>query len=101
VRKFAPLLVVMFAAACATEKAIAPAAQPQKSALLRCDQQREQCEKPLLFVDGKRMDWVGHPYFIPGDIESVEVIKGKAAIERYGQDGRNGVVFIVMKKARM
>jgi hypothetical protein len=101
VRKFAPLLVVMFAAACATEKAIAPAAQPQKSALLRCDQQREQCEKPLLFVDGKRMDWVGHPDFIPGDIESVEVIKGKAAIERYGQDGRNGVVFIVMKKARM
>ena len=99
-RRIVPLLAITFAAACATETPIAPTAQPQKSALLRCDQQRDQCEKPLLFVDGKRTDWVGNQDLVPGDIESVEVIKGKAAIERFGQEGRNGVVFIVMKKLK-
>jgi len=91
---------MIVAAACASERSVAPMPQPQKSALLRCDDKIERCDKPLLFVDGKLTDWVGSPDLIPGDIESVEVIKGKVAIERYGQDGRNGVVFIVMKKAR-
>ena len=91
----------MFTAACATEKAIAPVAQPQKSALLRCDQARNQCDKPLLFVDGKRTSWDGSDDFDPATIESVEVIKGKSALDRYGDDARNGVVFITLKKVRM
>ena len=97
-RKLVPVLALAVASACASEHTLAPAPQPQKSALLRCDHRIERCDKPLLFVDGKQIDWVGSPDLVPGDIESVEVIKGRAAIERYGQEGRNGVVYIVMKK---
>lgn len=76
-----------------------PAPQPQKTALMRCDQRIERCDKPLLFVDGKLTAWDGSKDFDPGEIESVEVFKGKAALERYGEAARNGVVLIVMKRA--
>lgn len=97
-RKLVPVLALAFASACASEHTLAPAPQPQKSALLRCDQRIERCDKPLLFVDGKQTAWDGSNDLDPSAIESVEVIKGKTAIERYGQEGRNGVVYIVMKK---
>ena len=99
-RKLVPVLAWIAASACASEQPLAPAPQPQKSALLRCDQRIERCDKPLLFVDGQRSNWDGSNDLDPSAIESVEVIKGKMAIERYGQEGRNGVVYIVMKKLR-
>jgi len=99
VRKLIPALALFAVAACSAEQGVAAAPQPQKTALLRCDQQVEKCDKPLLFVDGKRTDWVGSPDLVPGDIESIEVIKGKTALDRYGADARNGVVFITMKKS--
>ena len=99
-RKLVPVLALIVAGACASEQPLAPAPQPQKSALLRCDQRVERCDKPLLFVDGKPTAWDGSNDLDPSAIESVEVIKGTAAMARYGEGARNGVVVIVMKKGR-
>ena len=52
---------------------------------------------PVVYVDGVRwdgpMDDLG-----PDDIESIDVIKGDAAIERYGKEGENGVIIIKKRK---
>ena len=36
-------------------------------------------------------------YIDPDDIQSITVIKNESAIKEYGQDGKNGVVIIVLK----
>ena len=86
-RRIVPLFAIVFTAACASEKVIAPTAQPQKSALLRCDQQREQCEKPLLFVDGKRMEWMSDVDLVPGDIESDSPVVPRKASDGMPHNG--------------
>lgn len=97
---FAVLMVVV--AGCSSERALAPAPQPQKSALLGCRGQLPDlygCEaKPLLLIDGKRASWDGTPDLNPSEIESVEVLKGQAALRLYGADGKNGVVQITTRK---
>ncbi len=67
----------------------------------------------VLKVDGPEID--GNPLFYiiekktkrkvksvkdidPSDIEAIEVIKGAAAIKLYGEEGKNGVVIIKLKK---
>jgi len=51
----------------------------------------------LYLIDGKV---VSHDLFKslnPDHIESVEIIKGESAIERYGAKGKNGVILVKMK----
>ena len=96
---FAVLMVVV--AGCSSERALSPAPQPQKSALLGCRGNHSgfDCDaKPLLFIDGKRASWDGTPDLNPSEIETVEVLKGKAALKLYGADGKNGVVQITTRK---
>ena len=58
------------------------------------------CEaKPLLMIDGKRASWDATPDLNPSEIETVEVLKGQAALKLYGADGKNGVVQITTRKA--
>ena len=52
---------------------------------------------PVVYVDGVRFDGAMED-LSPDDIESVEVIKGDAAIEAYGKEGENGVIIIKKKK---
>ncbi|MDA8568723.1 TonB-dependent receptor plug domain-containing protein [Flavobacteriaceae bacterium] len=55
--------------------------------------------KPLIVVDGKIMDKGKNLNEIdPNSIESVNVLKGKSAQEKYGDKGVNGVIEIVTKK---
>ena len=98
-RKIVPVLAVLALSACAAERNLAP--QPQKSALLACYPQSHRCDKPLLFIDGKLATWDGSTDLDPAIIETVEVFKGTAALSRYGEDARNGVVLITTKKGRM
>lgn len=59
-------------------------------------------DKPLFVIDGKRL-----PNFTsldslddvvePNDIESISVLKGEKAVEKYGEAGKNGVVEIKTK----
>lgn len=55
--------------------------------------------KPLIVMDGKIMDKGKNLNEIdPNSIESVNVLKGKSAQEKYGDKGMNGVIEIVTKK---
>ncbi|MFD2585909.1 M56 family metallopeptidase [Croceitalea marina] len=53
-------------------------------------------KKPLFVVDGKKVKKLKDTN--PDNIESVNVLKGKAAEEKYGRKGKNGVVEITTKK---
>jgi hypothetical protein len=93
-------VLIMSAAACSSERTLAPAPQPQKSALLLCTVGSRECgPKPLLVIDGKLASWDGSPDLNPSEIETVEVVKGQAALRLYGPDARHGVVQITTRKA--
>ena len=51
--------------------------------------------QPIVYVDGVRVE--GMPDLEPDGIERIEVLKGAAAIELYGEDASNGVVQIFLK----
>lgn len=51
---------------------------------------------PLYILDGKPVESINT--IAPNDIESVNVIKGAMATEKYGEKGANGVVEIISKK---
>lgn len=61
--------------------------------------------RPLIYIDGIRL--AGGDYgsakdalaeIDPDHIERIEVVKGVTATETYGEDARNGVILIFMKK---
>ena len=47
-------------------------------------------------VDGKHVTDISH--IKPEYIESISVLKDKSAIDKYGENGKNGVIEITMKK---
>lgn len=54
---------------------------------------------PLVIVDGvETEDKEKFKKMNPSDIESVNVLKDKASIEKYGEKGKNGVIIITTKK---
>ena len=53
---------------------------------------------PLYIVDGVITDTRRAQYFLEIGAESVTVLKGKSAIDKYGENGINGVVEMVLKK---
>ncbi len=52
--------------------------------------------RPYYVVDGKHVTDISH--IKPDDIESINVYKGKSATDKYGENGKNGVIEITMKK---
>jgi TonB-dependent SusC/RagA subfamily outer membrane receptor len=54
---------------------------------------------PLFVVDGKVMDASSARSIDPNTIESIEVLKGPAAAERYGSQAADGAVIITLKHA--
>lgn len=55
-----------------------------------------QAAPPLYFVDGANMGHQAPEWLRPEEIESISVFKGEHAVE-YGEDGKNGVIFIYTK----
>ena len=57
--------------------------------------------EPVIYVDGVRLDRgvSGLNELHPEHIDHIEVIKGEAAREKYGEEGANGVILVFMKKA--
>jgi outer membrane receptor protein involved in Fe transport len=51
-----------------------------------------------VFVDGKKTSKKELDKIDSNLIESVNVLKGKNALEKYGEDGANGVIDIITKK---
>ena len=55
---------------------------------------------PLVVVDGRILDDNEEMTRIdPATIQQVDVLKGAAAIERFGARGANGVIVITLKRA--
>jgi hypothetical protein len=93
-RSVAAFSLIAATAACATERvaaperSAAPVAASSKLALL-----------PLLYVvDGVRLGRDQVPTIEASRVASVEVIKGRAALERFGADASYGVVLITTKQ---
>jgi TonB-dependent receptor-like protein len=90
-------MALALTAACNSERAVTRA-EPQKSALRMCvGQLGAACPKPMLIVDGQRVD------FDTTDLESmqieqVDVVKGPSAIKLYGDEAKNGVVIVTRKR---
>ncbi|MEM6685625.1 MAG: hypothetical protein AAF617_07480, partial [Bacteroidota bacterium] len=57
-------------------------------------------KKPLFIVDGKEVTADKFKDFNPNKIESISVLKDKAATELYGKKGENGVIIVTTKKKK-
>lgn len=55
-------------------------------------------EKPLIFIDGKKVPYKEMTDIEPENIFSVNVFKGASAVKEYGEEGKNGVILITTKK---
>ena len=60
--------------------------------------QDEAAKHPLYVVDGVTMDYEKVKGISPDNITGMEVLKDKAAIDKYGEKAKNGVVVIHTKK---
>ena len=92
-RSIAALAVLATTAACATERVAAPqrSAAPVAASTVAL--------LPLLYVvDGVRLGRDQVPAIEPNRVASVEVIKGRTALELFGADAAYGVVLITTKQ---
>ena len=55
-------------------------------------------KKPQFIVDGKKVSNKEFEKLKPDNIESISVLKGEAAIKKYGEKAKNGVIEITTKK---
>jgi len=55
-------------------------------------------DEPLYFIDGKETSSQKIKNLDPNTIEKIEVIKGKAATEKYGEKAKKSIVLITTKK---
>src|SRR5690242_12744632 len=54
--------------------------------------------QPLFILNGKKFSYDSLEVLNPNSIESINIIKGLEAREKYGDDGKNGVVIIKLKE---
>ena len=55
-------------------------------------------KQPIYIVDGKTTSPADFKNINTSDIETINVLKGKSAITKYGDKGKNGVILIKMKQ---
>jgi TonB family protein len=53
---------------------------------------------PLIIVDGKEVPYENLKTIVHDDVESINVLKDKAAVTMYGEKGKDGVIVITTKK---
>jgi hypothetical protein len=56
--------------------------------------------QPLYYIDGKEATKKDIKALSPDDIGEIRVFKGKMAIEKYGDKGKNGVIELTLKKSK-
>ena len=83
--------------ACSSERLTGPAAQ--KAALKYQAQTNSSMPTPLFFLDGKEISAEQSRTMDTKFINTIEVIKGPAAIQAFGERAHNGVVVITSKAA--
>jgi hypothetical protein len=90
------LAVIALATACTAERGVATQSPAPAVAMARV----APTDVPLLYVvDGVKLHRNQLPLVSDDRIFAVRVIKGREAVERYGQDASYGVVIILTKQA--
>jgi len=56
--------------------------------------------QPLYIIDGIRATESDMKKIKPDDIESISVLKDASGVSTYGEDGKNGVILITLKKGK-
>ena len=57
-------------------------------------------QRALVYIDGMRVETSFFESLNTDDIESIEVVKGDAAVALYGEEASSGVIWISLKEAR-
>lgn len=70
----------------------------RQTALTLIRSKSNKTEEPLIIVNGTITTQHAMEQLDPNDIENISVLKGKAAIAAYGQNGKDGVIVIEMKE---
>ena len=81
------------------EEAVAVHGEIGKKGVVMITHKRNQSEKvdtPLILIDG--IEFGNIKSITPESIETITILKDKAALEKYGEKGKNGVVIITTKK---
>jgi len=73
---------------------------PSKNAVVFVNINDSAKPQPLYVVDGKKIKTGEMSNLNPQTIEAVYVLKDKTALDKYGAEGQNGVVEIVLKKVK-
>lgn len=56
---------------------------------------------PIIYLDGKKVPFETLSEISPERIESIKVLKDKSATEKYGDEGKNGVILITSKEKKI
>jgi len=97
-RLIAALVSIATATACTAERALSPQAAPAPFANSVARSSANQL--PFLFiVDGNRYFRDQLPPLSADQVSTVQVLKGQAALQKYGPDASYGVVVITTKLA--
>jgi TonB family protein len=62
---------------------------------------KDETKNPLYYIDGVRSNVKLINQMGPDEIESINIIKDKAAAEIYGEGGKDGVILITTKKGKL
>ena len=95
-RTVAALILAGCAVALACEAPTPPTDLDAPASTLRITADDSTAQRPMILVDGVRTTEIGS--ISKETIASIEVLKGEAAIEEYGEDGTWGVIRIRTKK---
>jgi outer membrane receptor protein involved in Fe transport len=95
---FVALVSIATATACTAERALSPHAAPPPLATSVAPSSASQL--PILFiVDGNRYFRDQLPPLSTEQVSAVQILKGHAALQKYGPDASYGVVLITTKLA--
>lgn len=99
------MILLICAYAQAQNKVVVKSATDSKATILS-----ENKSKPLFILDGVKLsqeDTSGNTEedltidgIDPDDIQQIEVLKDKKAIDKYGEEGKNGVIIITTKNPK-
>lgn len=94
--------LTLLSGGCAADRIVSTPAQDESAGRFGIGRTESLGPAPLFILDGERL--VAGDAQIerlnPNRIDSVEVLKGDAAVRLYGTEGANGVVVITTKGAR-
>lgn len=96
----AAVLVLLAAPGCVPRAELAEVPQGHQAAGSTEARERLPAGAVLYFVDGREVSAAVAAAVQPSEIQAVQVLKGREAVDRYGQRAASGAVVVTTKAAR-